>query len=78
MSSSMIYQFEHMTIADLRKLTEDYGNAQDIIQKQEDMIKKLKIKYPNKKVNCNNLGIDPWKDESSENILKECGVEVFG
>jgi hypothetical protein len=62
----MISQFEHMTIADLRKLTEDYANAQDIIQKQEDMIKKLKIKYPNKKV------------DDSDNVLKELGVEVFG
>lgn len=50
MSKSMIEQFEHMTIADLRKLTEDYKKCQDIISKQEETIAKLKIKYPNNKV----------------------------
>lgn len=34
MSSSNISQFEHMTIADLRKLTEDYKKCQGIIKKQ--------------------------------------------
>lgn len=43
-------QFEDMTIGDLRKLHEDYLGCQDIIKKQEETIKKLKIKYPNKKV----------------------------
>jgi hypothetical protein len=50
MGSSNISQFEHMTIADLRKLTEDYEKCQGIIKKQEDTIAKLKIKYPNNKV----------------------------
>lgn len=50
MSSSNIEQFEHMTIADLRKLTEDYAKCQDMIAKQEETIQKLKIKYPNNKV----------------------------
>ena len=48
MGSSIVDQFENMTIGDLRKLTEDYGKALDVIQKQEETIKKLKIKYPNK------------------------------
>jgi hypothetical protein len=50
MSKSMIEQFEHMTIADLRKLTEDYEKCQEIIEKQNKTIEMLKIKYPNKKV----------------------------
>jgi len=50
MSSSNISQFEHMTIADLRKLTEDYAKCQEMIAKQEETIQKLKIKYPNNKV----------------------------
>lgn len=50
MSSSIISQFEHMTIGDLRKLTEDYKKCQDIIAKQENTIKLLKAKYPNKQV----------------------------
>lgn len=66
MSSSMISQFENMTIADLKKLTEDYDKCQDIIAKQQETIQKLKIKYPNKRV------------DDADDILKECGVEVFG
>lgn len=50
MSSSNISQFEHMTIEDLRKLTEDYLKCQDIIAKQEETIKLLKVKYPTKNV----------------------------
>lgn len=50
MSSSNISQFENMTIADLRKLTEDFAKCQEIITKQEETIHKLKIRYPNKKV----------------------------
>lgn len=50
MSESMIKLFENMTIADLRKLTEDYKKCQDIIAKQEKTIEMLKIKYPNKKL----------------------------
>ena len=46
----MIELFENMTIADLRKLTEDYKNCKEIIAKQEKTIEILKIKYPNKKV----------------------------
>lgn len=66
MASSMIDQFEGMTIGDLRKLHEDYGKALEVIQKQEETIKKLKIKYPNKDAG------------DSPDILKELGVEVLG
>lgn len=64
MSESMIKLFENMTIGDLRKLTEDYKKCQDIIAKQEETIKKLKIKYPTKNVDDEEFDINK--------LLKEC------
>jgi hypothetical protein len=57
-------QFEHMTIGDLRKLTEEYKRCQDIIAKQEETIKKLKIKYPTKNVDDEKFDINK--------IIEEC------
>jgi hypothetical protein len=42
--------FENMTVGQLRKLTEDYAKCQEIIEKQRSTIEKLKIKYPNAKI----------------------------
>lgn len=57
-------QFENMTIADLRKLHEDYAKCQDLIAKQEETIELLKIKYPNKKVDEEKFDVNAF--------LKEC------
>lgn len=62
MSSSNISQFENMTIADLRKLTEDYAKCQEMIAKQDETIQKLKIKYPNNKVD-NDFDINKFLSE---------------
>lgn len=53
-------QFENMTIADLRKLHEDFSKCQNIIKKQEETIQKLKIKYPNKKLDEDNFDMNKF------------------
>lgn len=63
----MIKQFEHMTIGDLRKLTEDYLKCQDIIAKQEETIKLLKIKYPNKIVDEEDYDINKFLETGEWN-----------
>lgn len=67
MSSSNISQFEHMTIADLRKLTEDFAKCQEIIAKQEETIKLLKIKYPNKIVDEEDYDINKFLETGEWN-----------
>lgn len=64
MSESIIKLFENMTIGDLRKLTEDYKKCQDIIAKQEETIKLLKVKYPTKNVDEEKFDINK--------IIEEC------
>lgn len=56
-------QFENMTIGDLRKLHEDFEKCQDIIAKQEETIKLLKIKYPNKSVDDEKFDINKLIEE---------------
>lgn len=60
--------FEGLTIGQLRKLTEDYSKMQDIIKKQEETIKKLKIKYPTKNVDDNDFNMDKF-------LKEECGID---
>ena len=68
MGSSNISQFEHMTIADLRKLTEDLKMPRIIAE--EETIQKLKIKYPNKKVDEEDFDINKFLETESED--SEC------
>lgn len=50
MMGSFNKDFENMTVGQLRKLNEDYVKCQEIIEKQRATIEKLKIKYPNAKI----------------------------
>lgn len=52
--------FEGLTIGQLKKMTEDFSKMQDIIAKQEETIKKLKIKYPNKKVDDDGFDVNAF------------------
>ncbi|KKM94841.1 hypothetical protein LCGC14_1194190 [marine sediment metagenome] len=60
----MTTQFEDLTIGQLRKLNEEYPKLQDLIKKQEEDIKLLKIKYPNKSLK---------QDQTAEEVLGEIG-----
>lgn len=44
----MTLNFENLTIGKIREITESYEKNIEIIQKQEDELRLLKIKYPNK------------------------------
>lgn len=59
----MIEQFENMTIGDLRKLHEDFEKCQEIISKQEETIKILKIKYPNKNIDEERFDLNKFLQE---------------
>ena len=52
-------QFENMTIAELKKLTEQY-------QRLEDENKKLKIKYPTKQIKKES---DPHGTKGAQDII---------
>jgi|TARA_Y100000310_G_scaffold261715_1_gene271168 hypothetical protein len=54
-------QFENMTIAELKKLTEQY-------QRLEDENKKLKIKYPTKKLKKES---DPHGTKGAQDIIDD-------
>lgn len=56
----MTTQFEDLTIGQLRKLNEEYPKLQDLIKKQEEDIKLLKAKYPNKSLK---------QDQTAEEVL---------
>lgn len=55
--------FENMTVAQLKKLTEEYQRCQEIIQKQDETIRLLKAKYPTKKTG-DELDLDKLIQES--------------
>ena len=56
--------FESLTIGQLRKLHEEYPRLQNLIEKQEEDIKLLKIKYPNKSFQ---------HDQTAEEVVGEIG-----
>ena len=60
----MIPNFENLTIEELRKITESYEKNIEIIQKQEDELRLLKIKYPNKTAKLNS-------DLNAEELVEE-------
>ncbi len=60
----MTLNFENLTIEQLKKITESYEKNIEIIQKQEDELRLLKIKYPNKAAKLNS-------DLNAEELVEE-------
>lgn len=60
----MTLNFEDLTIKQVREITESYKKNFEIIQKQEDEIKLLRIKYPNKVSKTNS-------DFSAEKLVED-------
>lgn len=52
--------FESFTIGQLKQLHEQYLKCQDVIEKQQETIKKLKIKYPNAKVDEEKFDVEKF------------------
>ncbi|KKN59047.1 hypothetical protein LCGC14_0546020 [marine sediment metagenome] len=58
----MKLNFDDLTIGELRKLHEQYPKLESLLKKQEQDIKILKTKYPNKSID---------KDQTAEEVVEE-------
>ncbi len=60
----MTLNFEDLTIKQVREITESYEKNIEIIHKQEDELRLLKIKYPNRAAKLNS-------DLNAEELVEE-------